>query len=89
MEYQRETEVKFCLHNLSHLEIKLHELKAHLLAPRTFEVNLRFDTPSGDLTRAGRVLRLRKDNLARLTYKDNSQLKGGAITRQRNRIRCG
>ena len=53
-----------------------------LIQPRTFEVNLRFDTSSGDLTHEGRVLRLRKDDRARLTYKDNSQNIEGALSRR-------
>ena len=81
-EDQIETEVKFCVFNLSQIEVSLRELKAHLFAPRTFEVNLRFDTSNGDLTREGRVLRLRKDDLARLTYKDNSQNIARALSRR-------
>ncbi len=81
-EHQTETEVKFCVFNLSQIEVSLRELKAHLFAPRTFEVNLRFDTSNGDLQREGRVLRLRKDDLARLTYKDNSQQIAGALSRR-------
>ena len=53
-----------------------------LIQPRTFEVNLRFDTPNSDLMRAGRVLRLRKDNRVRLTYKDDGQNISGALSRR-------
>ena len=82
IEHQTETEVKFCVFNLSRIEVSLRELRAHWFAPRTFEVNLQFDTPNGDLKREGRVLRLRKDDLARLTYKDNSQQIKGALSRR-------
>jgi adenylate cyclase, class 2 len=81
-EDQTETEVKFYVFNLSQIEVSLRELKAHLFASRTFEVNLRFDTSNGDLQREGRVLRLRKDDFARLTYKDNSQQVEGALSRR-------
>ncbi len=81
-EDQKETEVKLCVFNLSQIEVSLRELKAHLFASRTFEVNLQFDTSNGELTREGRVLRLRKDDAARLTYKDNSQSVAGALTRR-------
>jgi len=92
-ENQREIEVKFCVRNLpapplpfGHLpQIRLPiwgRLGGGLIQPRTFEVNLRFDTSSRDLTREGRVLRLRKDDLARLTYKDNSQQIEGALSRR-------
>ena len=84
-EDQRETEVKFCVRNLPRPTPSPSpngEVWRGLIQPRTFEVNLRFDTPNGDLTRMGRVLRLRKDDLARLTYKDNSQQIEGALSRR-------
>ena len=81
-EDQRETEVKFCVFNLPQIEMSLRELKAHLFASRTLEVNLRFDTANGDLIRTRRVLRLRKDDLVHLTYKDNSQQIEGALSRR-------
>jgi adenylate cyclase class 2 len=48
-------------------------LGANLVQPRVHETNLRFDTPDGDLTRAKRVLRLRQDEQARMTYKGPAQ----------------
>jgi len=104
----RETEVKFCVRNLAHIEKRIQPQPPSippfskkkmggrkggefwgrtqggykLIQPRTFETNLRFDTSNGDLRRAGRVLRLRKDDLARLTYKDNSKQIKGALTRR-------
>jgi len=78
----RETEVKFCVCNLLQVETDLRRLKAHLIAPRTLEVNLRFDTPTCDLQHDGRVLRLRRDETARLTYKDNNRHIEGAVTRR-------
>ncbi len=85
-EDQTETEVKFCVFNLSQIEVIFRELKAQLFAPRTLEVNLRFDTSNGDLQREGRVLRLRKDDRARLTYKDNSQSIAGALTGRKSNL---
>lgn len=64
------------------IEAHLQESKVHLLIPRIFEVNLRFDNSKGDLTRSGRVLRLRIDDLTRLTYKDNSRQVDGALSRR-------
>ena len=91
-EKQTETEVKFCIRNLPQppppsghpqkIQRIWGRLGGGLIQPRTFEVNLRFDTPNGDLMRAGRVLRLRKDNLAHLTYKDNGQQIEGALSRR-------
>jgi len=92
-EDQRETEVKFCVRNLPTPPLPFGRLPqirlpiwgrlgGGLIQPRTFEINLRFDLPNRDLSRAGRVLRLRKDELARLTYKDNTQFKDGALIRR-------
>src|SRR5581483_3084840 len=78
----KETEVKFYVNNLQNIEMRLHSLEAHLIEPRTHEVNLRFDTPASDLQRGGKVLRLRQDKAVHLTYKDESQLKDGALTRR-------
>lgn len=78
----QETEVKFYVRNLPDIEMRLHSLEAHLLEPRAHEVNLRFDTSTGDFQREGRVLRLRRDEAVHLTYKDQSQLKDGALTRR-------
>lgn len=65
----QEQEVKFFLGNRPGLEDRLQKLGAQLKNPRTFESNLRFDTADGSLTRARQVLRLRKDERVRLTYK--------------------
>jgi adenylate cyclase class 2 len=46
------------------------------------ETNLRFDLPDGSLTASGRVLRLRKDTQARLTYKGAGQNRSGVLDRQ-------
>lgn len=67
-----EQEVKFYLHDLKALEEKLITLGASLRQPRTYELNLRFDTPDRRLSAAFQALRLRQDNRARLTYKGAS-----------------
>ena len=81
-EENRETEVKFYVHDISAVKRRLHSLGASLIQPRTLEVNLRFDTPAGDPSREGRVLRLRQDEAIRLTYKDGTQLKDGVLNRR-------
>ena len=60
----------------------MEALGAQLIQPRTHEINLRFDTPSGDLARGYRVLRLRQDREARLTYKGPGELVDGVRSRQ-------
>jgi adenylate cyclase, class 2 len=65
----QEIEVKFALPHLADLRARLLRLGARQLSPRTLEVNLRFDDPTGKLAEAGQVLRLRRDRAAHLTYK--------------------
>jgi adenylate cyclase, class 2 len=78
----QEIEVKFYLGSLEKLEERLKELGAEQKQPRVHEVNLRFDTPQGQLTKSSQVLRLRKDTDARLTYKGPGSDQGGASRRQ-------
>ncbi len=68
-----ELEVKFYLTNRRAVETRLKALDANLLYIRTYELNLRFDLPDGSLTREHKVLRLRQDSAARLTFKGPSQ----------------
>jgi adenylate cyclase, class 2 len=68
-----EMEVKFCLSDLSSFEQRLRSIGASLIQPRTFETNLRFDTANLELTKAHRVLRLRRDQGYYLTYKGPAQ----------------
>ncbi len=50
---QTELEVKFYLADLPALEARLQALGARLSQARVHEINLRFDTPSLDLTAHG------------------------------------
>ncbi len=78
----KELEVKFYLPDLSDLRSRLESIGAQLVQPRVHEINLRFDTPSGDLSRGARVLRLRQDSAARLTFKGPGELQDGVRSRQ-------
>jgi adenylate cyclase class 2 len=78
----QELEVKFYLLDLPALEGRLLEAGAVLVQPRNHEVNLRFDTPQDDLSRSYRVLRLRQDTEARLTYKGPGVEQDGVRLRQ-------
>ncbi len=69
----QEQEVKFFLANCRGFEQRLQRMNAQLLHPRIFEINLRFDTSDGSLTRARQVLRLRQDENSRLTFKGPMQ----------------
>lgn len=65
----QEIEVKFLVRDLTTIAARLERLGARISHPRVHEMNLRFDTPTGALTRERRVLRLRQDAAAVLTYK--------------------
>jgi adenylate cyclase class 2 len=78
----QELEVKLYVHDLGAIEGRLLELGAGLVQPRTHEFNLRFDTPAGDLSQGFRVLRLRQDTAARLTYKGPARTQDGVRVRQ-------
>jgi adenylate cyclase class 2 len=55
----REVEVKFPVRDVAALERKLRDAGFHQKTPPTFEQNTLYDNASGDLRRAGEVLRLR------------------------------
>jgi adenylate cyclase class 2 len=76
-----ELEVKFYLSGREAMQAKLDQL-GQVVAPRVHEVNLRFDTPDFSLTSSGRLLRLRRDSRARVTYKGTGSVEGGARLRQ-------
>jgi len=77
-----ETEVKFHIADMKGLATRLKSLGAQLTTPRTFEFNLRFDTPTGDILQDNCVLRLRRDAESRLTFKGSSKSRKGVLIRQ-------
>ena len=79
---EQEQEVKFYMKDLGALERKLKAMGANLVQPRVFEINLRFDTRDGELNQGGRVLRLRQDAQAVMTYKGPSQPRADVNVRQ-------
>lgn len=79
---EQEIEVKFPVRDLVRIARRLEAHGAVLVAPRVLETNLRFDTPDGLLTRAQRVLRLRQDSGAVMTYKGPAEYKEGVSSRQ-------
>jgi adenylate cyclase, class 2 len=78
-----ETEVKFYVNDLKCIEMRLLELKAHLIQPRVHEVNLRFDNINGDLRKDLKVLRLRNDTEAKFTFKGPSQIREDGVLSRR------
>jgi adenylate cyclase, class 2 len=77
----QETEAKFYVLNLAEIEIHLQDLGARLIQARVLETNIRFDLPDARLQSDRRVLRLRRDTDARLTYKSASTNEQGVLSR--------
>lgn len=85
----QEIEVKFYISDLPAVRKRLEDLGARLVHPRSHEINLRFDTPSGDLLRKLQVLRLRQDSQVRLTFKGPAQRLDGTLAREEIEFTAG
>jgi len=77
----QEIEAKFYVQDLKKIESRIRELGARLIQPRVLETNIRFDLPDNNLSSRGRVLRLRQDTEARLTYKGRGVADQGVVNR--------
>ncbi len=80
MDYQ-EREIKFYIQDLAALAERLRVCGAQLTRERTLERNLRLDTEDSSLYKEGRLLRLRQDDRAHVTYKANARVESGVIAR--------
>lgn len=80
---EQEIEAKFYVRDLAKMELRLRAAGAQPLQERVHELNLRFDTEANDLRKAFSVLRLRRDNKARLTYKGPGAVEEGGILNRR------
>ena len=78
---EKEIEAKFYVLDLDKVRMRLQSLEAHLIQQRVLETNIRFDLPDGGLLSEGRVLRLRQDTEARLTFKGSGTNEQGVLTR--------
>ena len=78
----QETEVKLYVPDLDSVRQRLDALGAHLSVPRVYEYNVRYDLPDMSLTRNAIVLRLRRDNRIRLTYKGPQEMVNGVGIRE-------
>jgi adenylate cyclase class 2 len=65
-----EIEVKFIIEDLPALRQRIMALGATRKTPRTYEDNIRFDTPDQRLAQQQCLLRLRRDRRNVLTYKE-------------------
>jgi adenylate cyclase class 2 len=77
----QEIESKFYIRNLQTVQARLVALGATEKIARAFEYNLRFDDPQNNLAHEHRVLRLRKSDDVRLTFKGPGEQISGAIVR--------
>lgn len=64
-----EIEVKFLVSDLAEIRERLLGTGGTLFKARTYERNIRFDNGWGGLKLQGKLLRLRQDTAARITYK--------------------
>jgi adenylate cyclase class 2 len=78
----QEIESKFYVGCPELITQRLQLMGAKTCTARVYELNFRFDTPAGELQRSGRVLRLRRDEEVRLTYKDAGRLEAGTLSRR-------
>jgi adenylate cyclase class 2 len=77
----REIEVKYAIADLPTLEARLNAIGAQLIQERIFESNLRFDTLDDSLEKTFKVLRLRQDTKARMTFKGPNEVQAGVRDR--------
>jgi adenylate cyclase class 2 len=77
----QEIESKFYVRSLERVKDQLEALGAICTNPRIFEYNLRFDDRQKSLERQNKVLRLRKSDDIRMTFKGPGERRGGSISR--------
>jgi adenylate cyclase class 2 len=74
-----EIEVKLRVADASALHLRLRQLRARKIIPRTFESNTLYDTASRNLIRGGRLIRIRIERPSAHARKINSSEMGTAI----------
>lgn len=77
----QEIEAKFAVQTLDCIEARLQQLGGLCLVPRQMEFNLRYDTPERSLSESGQVLRLRRFDDIRITYKGPGTRSAGVLER--------
>ncbi|HET6446349.1 MAG TPA: class IV adenylate cyclase [candidate division Zixibacteria bacterium] len=89
LEESLEVEVKFLVSDLEELRDRLLSLGAELKKNRIYEQNILFDNPWQGLARQGKLLRLRQDAAARITFKGMSDHQIDSEVRVREEIEIG
>jgi adenylate cyclase, class 2 len=77
----QEIEAKFAIRDLAPIQARLSELGAVCIVSRQMEFNLRYDAPDGHLSATGQVLRLRRYDDIRMTYKGPGLRNEGVLER--------
>lgn len=77
----QEIEAKFAVRDLATIEARLSALGAVCLVARQAEFNLRYDAPDRHLSATGQVLRLRRFDDIRITYKGPGVRTNGVLER--------
>lgn len=77
----KEVEVKLYTPDLARVKDALEAAGATQVKPRVYERNVRYDSEDGRLSAQGVVLRLRRDDAARLTFKADEQVVDGISSR--------
>ncbi len=77
----QEIEAKFAVRDLAPIQARLLEMGAVSIVPRQMEYNLRYDTPDRTLSETGQVLRLRRYDDIRMTYKGPGLRNEGVLER--------
>ncbi len=81
-----EVEVKFLIKDLESYRRTLLAAGAEMIKPRVFERNVRFDTADNKLFQNEKLLRLRQDSIARVTFKGPSDADEASEARVREEL---
>jgi len=81
-----EIEVKFLVDDLEAMRQRLDDAGAELIHKRTHEYNIRYDNGWGGLQLQGKLLRLRQDRVAKITYKGQPQTEADSEARVREEL---
>jgi adenylate cyclase class 2 len=84
-----ETEVKIYYPDLDEIKQHLENTGAQQVRERVHEWNMRYDKKAGNFASQGYVLRLRRDNRTRLTYKGPSSIEKGIMEREELEVETG
>jgi len=77
--YRREIEIKLRVPDVATLHKRLRQLGARKISPRAHELNTLYDTPGKELTRRGRLIRIRIERPASLRATNGAAEDGPAI----------